>query len=83
MMGRGDVPLTGFRSDELEEKHEQRDAGEAGCATINLRPSWWRHDGAGEGGDEFVRGMGEWLGLVEVLNKPVYLEGLDDDDEDE
>lgn len=73
MLYSGDVPLTGFRSDALEEKHEQRDAGEAGCATINLRPSWWRHDGAGEGGDEFVRGMGEWLGLVEVVSPMTFI----------
>lgn len=36
-------------------------------SNINLRPSWWRQGGAGEGGDEFVRGMGEWLGLVQVV----------------
>ncbi|ADV20489.1 hypothetical protein I305_06261 [Cryptococcus gattii E566] len=52
-------------------------------SNINLRPSWWRQGGAGEGGDEFVRGMGEWLGLVQVLNKPVYLEGLDGSDDDD
>lgn len=37
-------------------------------SNINLRPSWWRQGGAGEGGDEFVRGMGEWLGLVQVVS---------------
>lgn len=37
-------------------------------SNINLRPSWWRQGGAGEGGDEFVRGMGEWLGLVHVVS---------------
>ncbi|KGB74236.1 hypothetical protein CNBG_0074 [Cryptococcus deuterogattii R265] len=52
-------------------------------SNINLRPSWWRQGGAGEGGDEFVRGMGEWLGLVQVLNKTVYLEGLDVSDDDD
>lgn len=101
MLYSGDVPLTGFRSDELEEKYEQGDGEarkknesrsesqpesqsqsqsqsqtptpESGCATINLRPSWWRHDGAGEGGDEFVRGMGEWLGLVEVVSPMTFI----------
>ncbi|OXG22150.1 hypothetical protein C366_01048 [Cryptococcus neoformans Tu401-1] len=94
MLYTGDVPLMGFRAEELEkervreervrEEEAGRDVPESGCGSnINLRPSWWRHGGAGEGGDEFVRGMGEWLGLVEVLNKPVYLEGLDDDDDDD
>ncbi|OXH62235.1 hypothetical protein J002_01043 [Cryptococcus neoformans] len=93
MLYTGDVPLMGFRADELEkerpreervrEEEAGRDLPESDCGSnINLRPSWWRHGGVGEGGDEFVRGMGEWLGLVEVLNKPVYLEGLDDDEEE-
>ncbi|WWC61242.1 uncharacterized protein I303_103823 [Kwoniella dejecticola CBS 10117] len=58
-----------------------------GTNTIQVRKSWWRSGGAGEGGDEFVRGLGEYLGLMESLNTPVYLDGLeddgDDDDEDE
>lgn len=36
-------------------------------AGIKLHPGWWRVGGAGEGGDEFVRAMGEWLGLVEMV----------------
>jgi len=62
----------------------------------SLQPGWWRVGGAGEGGDEFVRAMGEWLGLVEMvrllccrlqlradqqLNEPVYLKGIDEADE--
>ncbi|WVQ78181.1 hypothetical protein IAT38_000264 [Cryptococcus sp. DSM 104549] len=58
-------------------------AGEAADEGIQVRQSWWRTGGGGEGGDEMVRAMGEWLGLVESLNKPVYLEGLDDSDDDE
>lgn len=82
MLYTGDVPLMGFRAEELEkeraceervreEREEEagRDVPESICGSnINLRPSWWRHGGAGEGGDEFVRGMGEWLGLVEVVS---------------
>ncbi|WVQ70194.1 uncharacterized protein L199_008419 [Kwoniella botswanensis] len=52
--------------------------------TIQVRKSWWRSGGGGEGGDEFIRGLGEWLGLVEILNQPVYLDGLEEEeDEDE
>ena len=63
-----------------------------------LKKGWWRVGGAGEGGDEFVRALGEWLGLVEMvsglclwlaradyqIHEPVYLQGLTDDgDEDD
>ena len=34
----------------------------------NLAKGWWRIGGAGEGGDEFVRAMGEWIGLVEMVS---------------
>ncbi|KAL7422170.1 hypothetical protein Q5752_002815 [Cryptotrichosporon argae] len=47
-----------------------------------LRPGWWAAAGAGEGGDEFVRGLGEWLGLVQVINAPV-IDDDDDNDDDE
>ncbi|WVO12773.1 hypothetical protein L204_100381 [Cryptococcus depauperatus] len=50
---------------------------------IQVRPSWWPLGGSGEGGDEFVRGMGEFLGLIDVLNKPVYLDGLEDWEDDD
>ncbi|ODO11570.1 hypothetical protein I350_00351 [Cryptococcus amylolentus CBS 6273] len=90
----GDAPLAGFRADELKassapteppaEPSESPAPAPAGDSTIDggiqVRPSWWRLGGSGEGGDEFVRGMGEWLGLVESLNKPVYLDGIEDDD---
>ncbi|OCF55309.1 hypothetical protein L486_07424 [Kwoniella mangroviensis CBS 10435] len=51
--------------------------------SIQVRKSWWRSGGGGEGGDEFIRGLGEWLGLVEVLNQPVYLDELEEDEDDE
>ena len=35
--------------------------------SLDLAEGWWRIGGAGEGGDEFVRGMGEWLGLVQMV----------------
>lgn len=84
MLYTGDVPLMGFRAEELDkervreervrEEEAGRDLPESGCGSnINLRPSWWRHGGAGEGGDEFVRGMGEWLGLVEVVSGFFFL----------
>ncbi|WVR05078.1 hypothetical protein IAU60_002090 [Kwoniella sp. DSM 27419] len=50
---------------------------------IQVRKSWWRNGGAGEGGDEMVRAMGEWLGLCDVLNRPVYLDSLDPSDDEE
>ncbi|KLT41962.1 hypothetical protein CC85DRAFT_328529 [Cutaneotrichosporon oleaginosum] len=38
----------------------------------------WRQGGAGEGGDAFVRALGEWLGLNEIIHAPMY-----DTDDDE
>lgn len=32
-----------------------------------LRRGWWRTGGAGEGGDEVVRALGEWIGLIEEV----------------
>ncbi|WVQ71534.1 hypothetical protein IAR50_001073 [Cryptococcus sp. DSM 104548] len=80
------IEPTGPIADSNDEASESPAPAPAGQGTTNdigiqVRPSWWRLGGSGEGGDEFVRGMGEWLGLVESLNKPVYLEDLDDDDE--
>lgn len=61
-----------------------------------LEPSWWRKGGAGEGGDEFVRALGEFIGLGEIvsfgehqlpadgqIHKRVYEDDDDDDDDDE
>ncbi|GMK55433.1 hypothetical protein CspeluHIS016_0204890 [Cutaneotrichosporon spelunceum] len=42
---------------------------------------WWRRGGAGEGGDEVVRALGEWLGLNEIIHAPTY--PSEDEDEDE
>lgn len=44
-------------------------------AGIALHKGWWRIGGAGEGGDDFVRAMGEWLGMVEMVSSPLYLDG--------
>jgi hypothetical protein len=42
---------------------------------VKLREGWWRTGGAGEGGDEIVRAMGEWLGLVECVSFETSLPG--------
>ena len=42
-------------------------ADDSDRAGHSLQAGWWRVGGAGEGGDEFVRAMGEWLGLVEMV----------------
>ncbi|WWC69577.1 uncharacterized protein I206_103520 [Kwoniella pini CBS 10737] len=82
-----DDPLIGFRSEELSineiEKQKDKDQSIDTKDTIQVRRSWWRSGGSGEGGDEFIRGLGEFLGLMENLNKPVYLDDLEDDDEDD
>ncbi|WRT67034.1 uncharacterized protein IL334_004000 [Kwoniella shivajii] len=59
------------------------DESESDNKGIQVRQSWWRSGGAGEGGDEFIRGLGEWLGLVELLNEQVYLDPTSDEDDDE
>lgn len=38
-------------------------------AGTSLQKGWWRVGGAGEGGDDFVRAMGEWLGMVEMVSR--------------
>lgn len=37
-----------------------------------VRQGWWAQGGSGEGGDEVVRAMGEWLGLVEMVSPKIY-----------
>lgn len=37
-------------------------------ADAKLRQGWWSQGGGGEGGDEVVRALGEWLGLVETVS---------------
>ncbi|RSH86611.1 uncharacterized protein EHS24_004882 [Apiotrichum porosum] len=60
------------------------DAGAPAPAPVSrLEPSWWRKGGAGEGGDEFVRALGEFIGLGEIIHKRVYEDDDDDDDDDE
>jgi len=60
-----DRPLPGFRANELDKvKHEAEDTDEK---EEQGHKGWWRTGGAGEGGDEMVRAMGEWLGLVEMV----------------
>jgi len=90
-----DVPIPGFRPDELAMKGKHLALGQTSVSDevvekIRLEDpdttdgyldkGWWRVGGGGEGGDEFVRGLGEWLGLVEevrlqpsTLFKWVYL----------
>ena len=75
-----DAPLAGFRADEGEvpaaatahstEEPSVDEAKPAEGETTAPAPGkgWWRVGGAGEGGDEFVRGLGEWLGLVEMVS---------------
>jgi len=46
---------------EVAKEQQQEEQG------AELKNGWWRVGGAGEGGDEFVRAMGEWLGLVETV----------------
>jgi hypothetical protein len=58
-----DAPLAGFRPDELTMKEEMGGEGEGEQAPR----VWWRRGGAGEGGDEFVRALGEWIGLNEIV----------------
>jgi len=64
-----DAPLAGFRADEngveAEVEVEQGKEGQG----VKVEKGWWRTGGAGEGGDEVVRAMGEWLGLVEMVSK--------------
>jgi hypothetical protein len=75
-----DAPLAGFRAGESDQpKDEATGAGSKPDETegteggIKVRPGWWRMGGAGEGGDEVVRAMGEWLGLVEMVRCCVSL----------
>ena len=63
-----DGPLPGFKQDEDPEKAEDQEV-EGG---VKLRPGWWRTGGAGEGGDEIVRALGEWIGLVEEVSRPCH-----------
>jgi len=61
-----DGPLPGFKQDEVAEEAETEGEAEGG---VKLRKGWWRTGGAGEGGDEIVRALGEWIGLVEEVSR--------------
>jgi hypothetical protein len=61
-----DGPLPGFKQDETEAEAENEGEAEGG---VKLRKGWWRTGGAGEGGDEIVRALGEWIGLVEEVSR--------------
>ena len=62
-----DAPVPGFKQDELVQQEDcDEEVDEEGA---KLRKGWWSTGGAGEGGDDFVRGLGEWLGLVEVVSR--------------
>lgn len=58
----GEMTAEGAESKSSAEK------GEKGEGVGQVRRSWWRQGGAGEGGDEFVRGLGEWIGLGEIVS---------------
>lgn len=88
-----DAPMPGFVADELSKNSDETkdEKTEESSGLGQLRRSWWRQGGAGEGGDEFVRGLGEWIGLGEIvsfdlpfistdtqIHKPVYLDEDDD-----
>lgn len=61
-----DGPLPGFKQDECQTTDE-KDSEEMEEGGVKLRKGWWRTGGAGEGGDEIVRALGEWIGLVEEV----------------
>lgn len=62
-----DAPLAGFRAGELTANDaDGADVEEGGG---KLEKGWWRTGGAGEGGDEVVRGLGEFIGLMEVVSR--------------
>lgn len=74
MLWTPDGPLPGFKQDERQESSgaeadAQRETAEqkAEEGGVKLRKGWWRTGGAGEGGDEVVRALGEWIGLVEEV----------------
>jgi hypothetical protein len=71
-----DGPLPGFKQDENTEEEEVEAEAEGG---VKLRRGWWRTGGAGEGGDEIVRALGEWIGLVEEVS-PVMMRQDNADD---
>lgn len=64
-----DGPLPGFKQDEDTEGDVKETEGDADAeGGVKLRKGWWRTGGAGEGGDEIVRALGEWIGLVEEVS---------------
>lgn len=65
-----DAPMPGFMQGELDAEAAEEKAGESMLG--QLQRSWWRQGGAGEGGDEFVRGLGEWIGLGEIVSWPLW-----------
>lgn len=58
----------GKAKDEVEEDDTTMTKAEAEAAGPRIRQGWWAQGGSGEGGDEIVRAMGEWLGLVEMVS---------------
>lgn len=65
-----DVPLPGYKETEgmAVEGQDAAPAEAEDESGVSVKKGWWRTGGAGEGGDEFVRGMGEWLGLTEMVS---------------
>jgi hypothetical protein len=74
-----DGPLPGFKQDENTEEEVEAEAEAEAEGGVKLRRGWWRTGGAGEGGDEIVRALGEWIGLVEEVS-PVMKRQDDADD---
>ena len=60
---------TGTKAQGSGAQHEENSAS-------RLQDAWWRRGGGGEGGDEFVRALGEWVGLNEVVSGRQY-KGVD------
>lgn len=72
-----DGPLPGFKQDETEAEAEAEEGAEGG---VKLRKGWWRTGGAGEGGDEIVRALGEWIGLVEEVRQTLCVDNTSEAD---
>ncbi|WOO81089.1 uncharacterized protein LOC62_03G004617 [Vanrija pseudolonga] len=85
-----DAPLAGYArgaaaaAGEGKEGVEGQGEGEGEGEGTKGEAGWWSATGGGgEGGDEFVRALGEWLGLCEIIHAPVYLDDGDDESDDD
>ena len=76
-----DTALAGYIEPSISGEHTNKDSGivPAEVASVKdiqaegdetgpkVRPGWWASGGVGEGGDGFVRALGEFIGLVEMV----------------